>query len=442
MKVLLLAAGRSKRLKPIEDKNFLSFLGRPLIAHQIEQIRSCGLKEIIIVGGKHNLAAIKKLAAGIDPRIKVVEQKDLEAGMAGAVLAASKLIDGDSVFIVSANDVVEAEAYKLVLRAAKDKAFDSCIIGKRVGSYFPGGYLKVRGNGMISGIVEKPGAGREPSKMINLVLHFHRSGARLVEAIKSVKAKHDNHYEIALDALIKGGARMKAISYDGFWQPIKYPWHVFTMMNYFFGCLRGIKKGKHVQIAKSATIKGKVFLAEGVKIMENAVIAGPAYIGKNTIIATNALVRESEIGENCVIGFGSEVARSHLGNDVWTHSNYIGDSIIGNNCSFGSGTVTGNLRLDEANILVNIEGEKIGSGTTKLGLIMGDDVRCGINTSFMPGIKIGKNSFIGAGIVVAQDIADDKFAYGRTELILKDNTAKADKKKRQEMRNKVKGHKP
>jgi UDP-N-acetylglucosamine diphosphorylase / glucose-1-phosphate thymidylyltransferase / UDP-N-acetylgalactosamine diphosphorylase / glucosamine-1-phosphate N-acetyltransferase / galactosamine-1-phosphate N-acetyltransferase len=441
MKVLLLAAGRSKRLKPIEDKNLLSFLGKPLIAHQIEQIRSCGLKKIIIIAGIHNLAAIKKLAAGIDKAIKVVEQKDLEAGMAGAIMATEKLIKGDSVFVVSANDVVDKEAYKLVLQAAKDESYDNCLIGKRVGEYFPGGYLKIRGNGMISGIVEKPGAGREPSKMINLVLHFHRDGARLVEAIKSVKSKRDDWYEVALDEMIKGGARIKAVPYNGFWQPIKYPWHIFAMMNRFFGELKGIKKGKHVEIAKSATIKGNVVLEDGVKVMENAVISGPAYIGKNTIIATNALVRESEIGENCVIGFGSEVARSHVGSDVWTHTNYIGDSIIGNNCSFGSGTVTGNLRLDEGNIPVNIEGEKIDSGSSKLGLITGDNVRCGINTSFMPGIKIGNNSFVGAGIVVAQDIEDDKFVYGRTELILKDNIAKADKKKREEMRNKVKGHK-
>ncbi len=440
MKVLLLAAGRSKRLKPVQDKNFLSFLGKPLIFHQIAQIRSFGLKDIIVVGGKHNLNAIKKLTAEIDPRIKVVEQKDLDEGMAGAVLSASRLIGNDAVFVVSANDVVEDNAFKLILKEAKNKGFDSCILGKRVSSYFPGGYLKVRSNGLISGIVEKPGAGKEPSKMINLVLHFHREGARLVSAIKKVKTARDDRYENALGVLISEGARMKAVPYDGFWRTIKYPWHVLEMMNGFLNELSGIKKGRDVQIARSAVIKGKVYLADGVKIMENAVIAGPAYIGKNTIIATNALVRESEIGENCVIGFGSEIARSHLGNDVWTHSNYIGDSIIGNDCSFGSGTVTGNLRLDEANIMVNIEGSKIDSRTTKLGLITGDGVRSGINTSFMPGVKIGNNSFIGAGIVVAQDVEDDKFVYGRTELMIKDNKAKADKTRREAMRSKVKGH--
>ena len=51
MKVLLLAAGRSKRMKPIEDKNFLSFIGKPLIQHQLELIKSAGLNDVVIVGG-------------------------------------------------------------------------------------------------------------------------------------------------------------------------------------------------------------------------------------------------------------------------------------------------------------------------------------------------------------------------------------------------------
>jgi len=441
MKVLLLAAGRSKRLKPIGDKNFLDFCGKPLLQRQIEQLHSVGLKEIIVVGGAHNLKKIKELAGllmnsvrGLN--IRTIEQKDLDEGMAGAVLAVAKSLGKDPVFIVSANDVVDAEAYKLVLRAASDKKFDSFIIGKKVSEYFPGGYLKIKG-GLIKGIVEKPGKGKEPSKMINLVLHFHRGAARLVEELKKTKSAsaRDDRYEVALDRLIKAGAKMKAVQYDGFWQPIKYPWHVIALMNHFLETQKG--EGKKVVIARSATIKGNVYLADGVKVLENAVISGPTYIGKNTIIATGALVRNSQVGENCVIGFCSEIARSYVGNGVWTHTNYVGDSIIGNNCSFGSGTVTGNLRLDEANILVRISGDKMDSGTNKFGLIMGDNVRCGINTSFMPGVKIGNNCFIGGGIIVGQDVEDNKFAYGKTELVIKDNIAKADPKKREQMKKNI-----
>lgn len=442
MKVVLLAAGRSKRLKPIEDKNFPHFLGKPLIQHQLEQLLTVGLKEIIVVGGAHNLAALKKVMADVrkvrkNADIKVIEQKDLDAGMAGAVLSAEKFIKKEEVLVASANDVVEEEAYRSVLKASKDPKIDGLLLAKKVSTYFPGGYLRMKKGGLIAGIVEKPEPGKEPGKMVNLVVHFHKDGRRLIETIQKTKSARDDRYEVALNRLIKEDTRMKAVPYNGFWQPIKYPWHVLSVMGYFLGNIelkffpKGRIGGKKVEIAKTATVRGSdVYFEEGVRVLDNAVIIGPAYIGKNTVIAANAMVRASNIGANCVIGFGTEVARSFLGDDVWTHSNYIGDSVIGNDVSFGAGTVTGNLRLDEGNIQMTVQGEKIDSGRNKFGLITGNHVRCGINTSFMPGVKIGNNTFVGAGIVVTQDIPDNKYVFGRTELIVKDNIAQLNGKKR------------
>ncbi len=443
MKVIVLAAGRSKRLKPIEDKNFLEFLGKPLIQLQLEQMASAGLKDFIVVGGAHNLKKLQQLARTLKPSFKVVDQKNLDDGMAGAVLSVEKHVKNEAMMVVSANDVVDSEAYQKVLRAGKEAGYDAFLIGKKVKEYFPGGYLKVRKNGQITGIVEKPGKGNEPSKMINLVIHYYKSSDMLLKALKAVKSSKDDRYEVALDELMKAGVKIKVVPYEGFWQAVKYPWHVLDLMDYFLARMpkyfpHGRVGGSKADVAKTATIRGDVYLDEGVKVLDNAVIVGPAYIGKNSIIATNAMVRGSNIGKNCVVGFGTEVARSFWGHDVWTHSNYVGDSVLGNDVSFGSGTVTGNLRLDEGNISAMIQGEKVDSGRNKFGLFTGDHVRCGINTSFMPGIKIGNNSFVGAGIIVAQDIPDNSFVYGKTELVIKQNKAKTDLKSRDAMKKKLK----
>jgi bifunctional UDP-N-acetylglucosamine pyrophosphorylase/glucosamine-1-phosphate N-acetyltransferase len=340
--------------------------------------------------------------------------------------------------IVSANDVVDASAYQLIFSAIKDRRFSSFILGKKLASYFPGGYLKFKRNGQMTGIVEKPKPGREPGRTVNLVIHYHGESKRLFNALEEVHTGNDDRYEMALSTLIRSGVKMKVIPYSGFWQAVKYPWHILDLMDYFLGNLEKSLHGKpflgkHVEIAKTATIQGNVYLDEGVRVLDNAVIIGPAYIGKNSIVATNALVRGSNLGANCIAGFGTEIARSFLGDQVWTHANYIGDSVIGNDVSFGSGTVTGNLRLDEGNILVNIQDEKIDSGRNKFGIITGNHVRCGINTSFMPGIKIGNNCFIGAGIAVPHDVPDNRFVYAKTELIIKENRAELDRKKRQKM---------
>jgi len=437
MKVVMLAAGRSKRMKPIEDKNFLSFLGKPLIVHQLEIIRKAGLKEIILVGGKHNLEKIEGMAKSLKMKIQVVEQKNLDLGMCGAVLAAKDLIKNEEVMVLSSNDVVDLKAFQLVMKA-DDRQAESFILGKKVFEYFPGGYLEIDKKGYIKNIVEKPEPGTEPSNLVNLVVHVHKNANKLVQYLEKVSSRNDDLYEQALAKMIKDGIKMKAVEYDGFWQPLKYPWHIHSVFKYLFG--KAEKKiAKSAKIAKGAIINGEVIIGENVRVFDGAVINVPCYIGDDTIVATNALVRDSNVGKNCVIGYSTEVARSFLGDEVWTHSNYIGDSVIGNNVSFGAGTVTGNLRLDEKNVQVYYEGKKIDAHTNKFGAIIGNDVRVGVNTSLMPGVKIGSGSFIGAGIVVPENVPDKSFVRGEWKLKVSENKEDIAAIDRTEFKKRMKG---
>jgi NDP-sugar pyrophosphorylase family protein len=435
MKVLLLAAGRSQRMQPIPDKNFLMFLGKPLIVHQVESLIQAGFDDFVVIGGAHNLDKLKALEFE-NINYQVVEQKNLDEGMAGAVIACEAVVGNDPICIVSSNDVVDEKAYELVVDAANDEGVDSVIVGKKVEKYFPGGYLEIDSEGFITSIIEKPGEGNEPSDLVNIVIHCHKNPKKLIEELKNVSSGKDDRYEVALDSLIKGGSKMKAAEFDGYWQPIKFPWHVFDVMKHFFGNMEK-SISSDAQIADSAVIKGDVIIEEGARIFDHATVSGPAYVGKNVIVANNSLVRDSIVNEGCIVGYSTEVARSFLGKNVWTHTNYIGDSIISDNCSFGSGTVTGNLRLDEKDIPVNVKGEKTSSGTNKFGLITGENIRCGINTSFMPGIKIGSNCMIGAGLVIPQDIEANKFVKGKVELEIRENKADLDESARGEMKGKI-----
>lgn len=433
MKVVVLAAGRSIRMQPVTDKNFLKFLGKPLIAHQIEALARASFNEILLVGGKHNLNALNELIAdfrkihkkSIYKKVKLTlrEQKNLDLGMAGAIISAADWIKNEPFLTVSSNDVVGQEAFEAVKKNIK--AGSGLLIAKKVEKYFPGGYLKTDPAGIIGKIIEKPGEGREPSALVNIVIHFHPHPKSLIENLQKISSDKDDRYERALQGLFDAKIEYRALPFFGFWQPVKYPWHVLALMNNFLENLPAKRfSGKKVEIAKSAVIKGIVILEDGVKVMENAVIAGPAFIGKNSVIATNALVRQSHIGSGCVIGFGSEIARSYVGDNVWTHTNYIGDSVIGSDVSFGAGTVTGNLRLDEKNILVNVNGRKIDTGLNKFGIVTGDHIRAGINTSFMPGVKIGSDSFVGAGIVVGEDVPPESYVTGEFKLKIRPNNAK------------------
>ncbi|MDP3975953.1 MAG: sugar phosphate nucleotidyltransferase [bacterium] len=409
MKTILLAAGQSKRVKPIADKCFVKICGKTLIEWQLEALKKAKFTDVVLVGNAANVKRLKELQIK-GMRLAVVEQVDLKGGMKGAMMAAKMAVIGeDAILVVSSNDVVDQELWAKVRMAVdEDDEAEGMMVGYRVSRYFPGGYLSIDSDGNVKAVLEKPGEGKEPSDLVNLVIHVHRDVKALYKALEAVKSRADDQYERALQKLFDTHHRYTVIPYDGFWQAVKYPWNFLRLNEFFLGQLKKSISPKST-VAKTAVINGPVVIEAGVKVFDHAVINGPAYIGKDSIVGNHALVRQSSLGERCVAGSYTEVARSLLQNEVWTHKNYLGDSVIGSNVSFGSGTVTGNLRLDEADIWMQIDGDKVNSRTNKLGLICGDDVRVGINTSFMPGVKVGRNCMIGAELSVGQDIPEGSY---------------------------------
>jgi bifunctional UDP-N-acetylglucosamine pyrophosphorylase/glucosamine-1-phosphate N-acetyltransferase len=111
-----------------------------------------------------------------------------------------------------------------------------------------------------------------------------------------------------------------------------------------------------------------------------------------------------------VLGFSTEVSHCVIGDHTWTHMNFLGDSIISDNCSFGAGTITANLRFDEAEVQVQVGDNRLSAGTSHFGMIMAEDCRTGCNAVLSPGVKIGPNSVVGAGVVLKEDLLPNKVA--------------------------------
>ncbi len=403
VKVLLLLAGRSRRFWPLSEKSLFPICGKTLAEHQVETLRKAGCKDITLVVGVHNKKEIKKLF----PDLTQIEQKDLDLGMQGACLSALPKMKGEPVLIVSGNDVIEADALRALRAEASMKGVDGAILARKVKRYFPGGYLSAKG-GRITGIIEKPGEGNEPSKLVNIVAHVHNDPAALLAALKGMKSGRDDGYEQALQSLF-ATKTYKAVPYEGLWQPVKYPWHLLHLLPVMLGEIRKQSIDPSAQIHKTAVIEGNVVIGKNVRILPHASVIGPCHIGEGSIVGNNALVRGSSIGERCVVGYSSEVKGSILAGPVWTHMTYLGDSIIGRNVSFGGGCMTGNLRLDEGEISSHCDGAAIPTGLTKLGLIVGDDCRFGIKVSNNPGVKVGPGTFVSGMAMLSHDVPERSF---------------------------------
>jgi bifunctional UDP-N-acetylglucosamine pyrophosphorylase/glucosamine-1-phosphate N-acetyltransferase len=98
------------------------------------------------------------------------------------------------------------------------------------------------------------------------------------------------------------------------------------------------------------------------------------------------------------------------------HLAYVGDSVVGEGCNFGAGTIIANYRFDAKPVKMMVRDEVVDSGRNKLGVFLGDEVKTGINATLMPGVKVGNNSWIGAGVVVYRDVP------ANTCVILKQET--------------------
>jgi NDP-sugar pyrophosphorylase family protein len=433
VKAVFLCGGRGKRMFPItEDKFLLDFLGKTLLEHQIEAACEAGLSHFVIIGNPDNIQRVEQITKKI-PGIKVdlaLQKKSL--GIADALKSAEPFLHSQ-LLVINPNDVFSSSAYAKIHNEVEKATASSYILGYQVQNYFPGGYLQVNSQNDLLHIVEKPNPGEEPSNLVNILIHCHNNSEELLRYIETVHTTKDDVYECALDNMVKAGHKIKVVPYSDFWAPIKYPWHIFKVMEYFLDNAQPYIASS-ARISEKATIEGKVILSDNVKVFENAVIRGPVYIGANSIIGNNALVRDySHIGSNSVIGYSTEVKHSYIGDDCWFHSNYIGDSIVDDNCSLGAGTVLANFRLDEENIQIKVGDSLVDTGYDKLGAIIGRGCRIGVNASIMPGVRVGPGCFVGPQLCLQQDLGANKMASLGSQYQVNDNKTRLDEGKRQEL---------
>ena len=400
---VILAGGSGSRFWPLSEKALFSFMGKTFFEHAVGSTLPKEVKRVVVIASPDNESFFANLKLSV-PHTTVVQHEP--KGMADAILAAEKNLQSSSLLVMNGDDIHRPGVYEGVLSQAKiSKAF-GVIPGWKTDTYRDLGYL-VLDKGNIQKIVEKPGAGNEPSHFVFMVSYFVEDSNTLLDEMKKTKSDRDDVHEVALSALMQSH-QFEMYEHTGGFASLKYPWDVLAVMNLLLKNLKA-HKGSHVTIKSNVVIEGEVWIGDNVKIFENTKIIGPCYIGPNSIIGNNNLIRESHIGANCVTGFNTDITRSYVGNDCWFHSNYIGDSVLEGNVGMGSGAVLANLRLDEGEIFSSVKSERVNTGRNKLGAIIGCDTRIGVNVSIMPGVKIGPGSLIGAGVVLEQDLPDTSF---------------------------------
>jgi len=419
--LIVLAGGASSRMWPIREKSLLRFGPEPLLTAQLKRYAALGFREAVIVANPDSMAEVTALAESLtELRARVVVQAEAK-GMGDAILAAEPALDPDQpVYINQIHDLVDDELHARMLAAHIADPTAAFGAANERAEYFPGGYLVVGADGRVTGIVEKPGADKRPSNLVNIVIHLYPSGRALFDALRAEYARDltsDDHYERAMDALMKT-AVFKAVPYTGHWAALKFPWHVLDVMNVFLGQIKGQQVDETAFIAKTATLVGDVYIGPGAKVFPGAAVVGPAYVGAGVIVGNNALVRNSMVLERSEVGYTTEVARSYVAERCAMHACRVLDSVFAPGVNFSAGCTTANLRIDHGHVFSAVKGNKLDTGRDKFGSVIGEGAFLGVDVMTMPGVKIGAHAEVGPGMHVHHDLPANVRAYVKQEVVI------------------------
>ena len=373
-------------------KPLLLTAGRPFLEHTLIALREAGVEEVIILVGFREDRIRERFGdgRGLGLRISYLEQRE-RLGTGHAVGVASGALQEDFI-CVNGDVVVFAETVRelTTLHRTRRASIMTLVEVRDPREY---GVVVLRGDGSVGGILEKPE--KPPGNLVNAGIYLFTP--EIFGAIARTPPSPRGEYEItdALRSLASEG-RVFALVSRAPWVDVGKPWDLLTANEML---LRDLEERREGTVEGGATLKGRVAIASGSLIRSGSYIEGPVAIGRDCDIGPNCLLRpHTTIGDGCRIGAGVEVKNSIVmaGTHI-PHLSYVGDSVIGEGCNLGAGTIIANLRLDERSVRCSVKGERVDTGRRKLGAIIGDGVKTGINCTIDAGTVIGEGSFIGPG---------------------------------------------
>ena len=435
--VVILAAGKGKRMVSDLPKVLHRVGGKPMLAHVIETAHCLEAARCFVVYG-HCGEAVKTAFAAL-PGIDWVEQAE-QLGTGHAVGQALPAIPDQDIVLVLYGDVplIRAETLRPLLESAH-KGYLGLLTVELTD---PTGYGRIirDATGQVTRIVEEKDTTAEQR-----LIHEVNTGILAVQAqrLKSWVAalKNDNsqseYYltdviELAVDEGIGVEAfrayepeevqgvndRLQLAQLERYYQRRQVEALMLsgvTLLDPARVDIRGtVIAGRDVVIDVNVILEGEVRLGDRVTIGPHCVLRD-AILGDDTEVLSHCRIEEAQIGRGVHVGpFARLRPGARLGDGVRVgnfveikqarigqgskvnHLTYIGDAEIGADVNVGAGTITCNY-----------------DGANKHKTIIEDRVFVGSNTALVAPVKIGEGATLGAGSTITKDVPADSLSLTR-----------------------------
>lgn len=422
LSVVILAAGKGKRMYSDLPKVLHPIGGQPMLRRVLNTARTLAPQRLVVVYG-HGGDAVRAALPDVD--VLWAEQAQ-QLGTGHALKMALEHLPQDGKTLVLYGDVplTTSETLQNLIDSAGDgMALLTDLLEHPIGY----GRLVRDANGAIERIVEEKDAthAEKAIREINtgmMVLPNARLADWLNE-LSSDNAQGEYYLTDVLALAVRDGVAVEGVPVAASWQAAGVNNKVqlaelervlqtnqaralleagVTLFDPARIDIRGeLVCGRDVVIDVNNVFEGKVELGDGVQIDANCVLKN-VKIAAGTRIAPFSHLEDAEVGAGCKIGPyarlrpGAQLAdQVHIGNFVEVkksvigvgskvnHLTYIGDTDIGSGSNIGAGTVTCNY-----------------DGVNKFRTTIGNDVFVGSGTMLVAPVTVEDGANIGAGSVI------------------------------------------
>jgi glucosamine-1-phosphate N-acetyltransferase (EC 2.3.1.157) len=440
---IVLAAGKGTRMKSEQPKALTPLLGLPLTAYVLRALHEAGVSPIIVVVG-HGAEQVQ--AALGDGYLYALQTEQLGTGHA-TMQAMPHLPEGITRVVVAAGDapLVTPEAIRTLMEHHRSTGAQATVATTLLDD--PTGYGRIvrDGQGRILGIPEERDALPEQRAIREVCTSFYCFEVCVLREalprLNNLNAQGEYYLTDTIGVLAASGARVVAwqspdptllLGVNTRWE-LAQVGHALRMRLLKQLCLEG------VTIIDPAT----TYIEPTVRVGRDTVIEPNTHLRGDTIIGANCTLGPDLYLQDCTVGDGCYLFRSHIiqaridaevavgpfahirpGTVLHTgvrvgdfveiknveigegtkvlHLTYLGDATIGKNTNIGAGTIT-----------CNYDGER------KHRTVIGDGVFVGSHATLIAPVTIGDGAYIAAGSPITDDVPPESLAIARSYQTIK-----------------------
>ncbi len=440
LSVVILAAGKGKRMVSDLPKVLHRVGGKPLLGHVLAAASGLDAATRLVVYG-HGGEAVKT-AFPDEKDVIWVEQAE-QLGTGHAVAQALPLLDtAASVVLVLYGDVPLIRPETLQPLVAEAKQGKLALLTVELAD--PTGYGRIVRDerGQVRRIVEEKDATASERCLCEINTGIMAvSVAKLrgwVAELDNNNSQNEYYLTDVIALAVRDGVavepftvteplevqgvndRRQLVELERFYQARQAEALLFngaTLLDPARVDVRGtIVTGKDVIIDVNVVFEGTVRLGDRVRIGPFCVLRD-AIIGDDVEIFSHCRIESTEIGSSAQIGpfarlrpdtrlaagvhIGNfvEIKKTHIGpGSKVNHLTYVGDAEIGSNVNVGAGTITCNY-----------------DGANKHKTVIDDGAFIGSNSSLVAPVRVGKGATVGAGSSVSRDVPDGSLCLTRAQ---------------------------